>query len=235
MPPSRHPVSWVCTNAESFTEARKPGYSALALPLPRRDASCANADWVIRTPVRSLIPLGNPPSIVRAMRRRHYHRTKPMGGRPKLIGSQPRRGAPQFPLRDATAASGDFIRGDLRRRQLGQFSLLLADLLEGATTVGARRWCLRFHDYLGFTGRGWPSFGTGFPFENGEAWRLSLRRNCSICLPRAAIRSHRSRTITTQSSPLNSSIGGLFAMQRSPLVSADGNSSTPFCSGWPRY
>ena len=50
-------------------------------------------------------------------------------------------------------------------------------------------------------------FGMGFTFENGEAWRLFLRRNCSICLPRGAIRSYRSRTITTKSSPLNSSIG----------------------------
>lgn len=58
-PPSRHPVSFGRTNAESFTEARKPGCSAPALPLPRRDASCANADWVIRTPVSSLSTVGS--------------------------------------------------------------------------------------------------------------------------------------------------------------------------------
>lgn len=39
-------------------------------------------------------PLGNPPSLVRLMRRRrHYRRTKPMDGRHMLISSQPRRGA----------------------------------------------------------------------------------------------------------------------------------------------
>ena len=188
------------------------------------------------------VQLGNPHSIMQAMRRRHYRRINPMGGRSKLIGSLARRGAPHFLATAATAAKSDFIRRDLRRRQLGQLNcgrLLHADSLEGTSTVGPTRWCLRFHGHIGSTGRGLrrlklPSpflrplrrgFGTGFSFENVEPWRLFLPRNGSISLPRAAIRSCSSRTITIKSSLLNSSIGGLFAMKRPQLLSADYPSS----------